>query len=145
MELCQPANINKNIHGASVGSSARSCCCCCFSHSAYWLPTRKKSLYTVANPARGLLNRGKKKKRKKSGSASPFPPTLLVRRKEKEKSRNVSTCLGTTQVSIRLASVQGFVCFGSARPMGAASQNSTLPCAITTFPVSMPLSSPGDV
>ena len=28
-----------------------------FSHSAYWLPTRKKLLYTVANPARGLLNR----------------------------------------------------------------------------------------
>ena len=40
---------------------------CCFSHSAHWLPTRKKLLYTVANPARGLLNREKKKK-KKSGS-----------------------------------------------------------------------------
>ena len=34
-------------------------CCCCFSHSAHWLPTRKKLLYTVANPARGLLNREK--------------------------------------------------------------------------------------
>ena len=45
------------------------CCCCCFSHSAHWLPTRKKLLYTVANPARGLLNREKKKK-KKSGSAT---------------------------------------------------------------------------
>ena len=32
----------------------------------------KKLLYTVANPARGLLNRGKKKK-KKSGSAPPPP------------------------------------------------------------------------
>ena len=29
--------------------------------------------------------------------------------------------------------------------MGVASQNSTLPCAITNFPVSWPLSSPGDV
>ena len=29
----------------------------------------KKLLYTVANPARGLLNRGKK-----SGSATPPPP-----------------------------------------------------------------------
>ena len=29
--------------------------------------------------------------------------------------------------------------------MGVASQNSTLPCAIATFPVSLPLSSPGDV
>ena len=37
--------------------------CCCFSHSAHWLPTRKKVLYTVANPARGLLNREKKEKK----------------------------------------------------------------------------------
>ena len=46
----------------------------------------KKLLYTVANPARGLLNRGKKKK-KKSGSAPPPPPprALLVRRKNKNK------------------------------------------------------------
>ena len=29
--------------------------------------------------------------------------------------------------------------------MGVASQNSTLPCAIATSPVSLPLSSPGDV
>ena len=29
--------------------------------------------------------------------------------------------------------------------MGVASQNSTLPCAIATFPVSLPLSSPGNV
>ena len=40
------------------------CFCCCFSHSAHWLPTRQKLLYTVANPARGLLNRGKKGKGK---------------------------------------------------------------------------------
>ena len=33
----------------------------------------------------------------------------------------------------------------SARPMGVASLNSTLPCAIATFPVSLTLSSPGDV
>ena len=48
--------------------------CCCFSHSRYWLPTRKKILYTVANPARGLLNRGGKNK-KKSLAAHPLPPT----------------------------------------------------------------------
>ena len=29
---------------------------------AYWLPTRKKLLHTVANPARGLLNREKNRK-----------------------------------------------------------------------------------
>ena len=33
----------------------------------------------------------------------------------------------------------------SAMPMGVASLNSMLPCAIATFPVSLPLSSPGDV
>ena len=47
-----------------------SCCCCCFSHSAHWLSARKKLLYTVANPSRGLLNR-KKNKNIKSGSAPP--------------------------------------------------------------------------
>ena len=54
--------------------------CCCFSHSAHWLPAGKKLLYTVANPARGLLNREKRKK-KKSGSAPPPHRALLVLRK----------------------------------------------------------------
>ena len=47
----------------------------------------KTLLYTVANPARGLLNKEEKKK-KKSGSAPPPPPppcALLVRRKNKKK------------------------------------------------------------
>ena len=57
------------------------CCCCCFSHSAHWLPTRKKLLYTVANPARGLLNRGKKKKEK----VWQRPPPLHAARSEKIK------------------------------------------------------------
>ena len=51
--------------GMVEARSVTCCCCCCFSHSAHWLPTRKKLLYTVANPARGLLNREKKKKKKK--------------------------------------------------------------------------------
>ena len=83
----------------------------------------KKLLYTVANPARGLLNRGKKKK-KKSGSApsSPPPPARcsfgekkIIIKKKIRKSRGASTCLGATQagvtqvVSGRLASVQGFL------------------------------------
>ena len=53
-------------------------CCCCFSHSAHWLPTRKKLLYTVANPARGLLNRGKKNK--KIWQRSPPPPRARAAR-----------------------------------------------------------------
>ena len=44
--------------GSNLGSTVL-CGLCCFSHSAYWLPTRKKLLYTVVNPARGLLNREK--------------------------------------------------------------------------------------
>ena len=97
-----------------------SCCCYCFSHSAHWLPTRKNLLYTVANPARGLLNREKNIK-KKSGSAPPPPPPPPAPRcsfgekKKKKKSRGAFTCLGATQVgvtqvvSVRLASVQGFL------------------------------------
>ena len=95
--------------------------CCCFSHSAHWLPTRKKLLYAVANPARGLLNREKRRKKEKSGSAPPPPspsPARAARsekKKKKKKSRGASTCLGATHVgvtqvvSVRLASVQGFL------------------------------------
>ena len=48
------------------------CCCCCFTFSALVANNPKKLLFytVVANPARGLLNRGKKKE---SGSA-PAPP-----------------------------------------------------------------------
>ena len=41
----------------------------------------KKLLYTVANPARGLLNREKRTKEKVWQHTPPPPPTLLVRRK----------------------------------------------------------------
>ena len=69
------------------------CCCCCFSHSAHWLPTRKRLIYTVANPARGLLNR--KKKKKKSGSrpssTPPTPPSPRAARSEKNKNKIKTT------------------------------------------------------
>ena len=60
------------IFAVKTWTEIQHCCCCYFSHSAHWLPTRKKLLYTVANPARGLLNREKKKK--KSLAAHPPPP-----------------------------------------------------------------------
>ena len=41
----------------------------------------KKLLYTVANPARGLLKREKRTKEKVWQHTPPPPPTLLVRRK----------------------------------------------------------------
>ena len=61
-----------------------------------------------------------KKEKEKVGQRTPPPPlprALLVRRKNKKnrKSRGASTCLGATQagvtqvVSVRLASVQGFL------------------------------------
>ena len=51
---------NQNARRPSEHPPVREEKCCCFSHSAYCLPTRKKLLYTVANPARGLLNREKR-------------------------------------------------------------------------------------
>ena len=88
-----------------------------FTFSILLVANPEKLLYTVVNPACGLLNRERKVDRKRA-----------------------STCLGATQVSVRLALVQN----SSARLlMGVASQNSTLlPCAIATFPASLPLSSP---
>ena len=61
-------------------------CCCCFSHSAHWLPTRKKLLCTVANPARGLLNKEKKKK-KKVWRRPPPPPPRAARSDKKNKKK----------------------------------------------------------
>ena len=98
---------------------------CYFSHLAYCLSTRKKLLHTVANPARGLLNREIDKVWQRAPAPpQPTHPTLLVRRKFK-KTRDASMCLGATQVWVRLGPVQDT--FGSStRSMGVASQNSTL-------------------
>ena len=97
------------------------------------------------------------KKKKKSGSPPPPPPPSHAARSEKNKkyentkitrrihmprryaSRRYAGGLGLSRVRTKDS------CDSSARPMGVASQNSTLPCAIATFPVSLPLCSPGDV
>ena len=72
----------------SIKTSKHNSICCCFSHSAHWLPTRKKLLYTVANPARGLLNREKKKK-KKVWQRTPPPPFRGCSFGEKIKSNKI--------------------------------------------------------
>ena len=86
-------------------------------------PEKTTVLYTVANLARGLLNRERKQTNKKtSGSAPPPPPPPRARCSFGVYiyiyiyiSRDASTCLGATQVgvtqvvSVRLASVQGFL------------------------------------
>ena len=56
------------------------CYVCFVSHIQ--LPTRKKLLYTVANPARGLLNREKRTK-EKVWQHTPPPPTPHTARSEK--------------------------------------------------------------
>ena len=76
---------------------------------------KKTILYTVANPARGLLNREGKKK--ESGSP-PLPPRAARSEKKKKKitrrihmsKRYASWRYAAGQVvSVRLASVQGFL------------------------------------
>ena len=64
----------------------------------------------MANPARGLLNRGKRERNKKVWKRTA-PPSARAARSEKikQKLRNTSTCLGATKVSVRLASVQEFL------------------------------------
>ena len=96
------------------------CCCCCFSHSGIGCQPEKNYFTRWPIPL-VVCWTGKKRKKKKYVSAPPppLPPprALLVRRKLKisKKSRDASTCLGTTQVgftqvvSVRLASVQGFL------------------------------------
>ena len=58
------------------------CCCrfCCFSHSAYCLPTRKKSTLLHRSQYRSWSSAEQGEKKEKSLAAPP-PPTLLVRRK----------------------------------------------------------------
>ena len=83
---------------------------CCSSHSAYWLPTRKKLLYTVINPARGLLNREKRTKEKVwQHTPPPHPPPLIVRRKINKITRRIYrryAGLGRSRVPTRIPSAR---------------------------------------
>ena len=119
----------------------------------------------VANPKKTTLHggqsrswsagQGKKKKSKKSGSDLPPPPprVLLVRRKIKIKkntrrihmsrryaSRRYAGGLDPSRVRTRIPTTRRLGQWVSLRKF-----STTLPCAIATFPVSLPLSSPGDV
>ena len=66
---------------------------------------QKKLLYTVANPARGLLNREKRTKKEEVWQHTPRHTARSE--KKKKKSRDAST--GATLVSVGLASVQGYL------------------------------------
>ena len=140
------------------------CVLCCGSCKVYQLllfltfsvlvANLKKLLYTVANPARGLLNREKRTIEEVWQHTSPHPPpppptppTLLVRRKNRKikiTRRIYRRYAGLGQSRVRTRIISSARRLGT-RPMGVASQNSTLPSAIASFPVSLLLSSPGDV
>ena len=95
---CLPAwrLIYKQVCSVTVGFSpilfSRLCCCCLkknqnallFLTFSALVANPKKLLYTVANPARGLLNRKKKSEEKVWQHPAP-PRALLVRRKKTKK------------------------------------------------------------
>ena len=76
---------------------------CCFSHSAHWLPTRKKLPYTVVNPARGLLNRKKKQKNHARCSFRETNKQKITRRiSRRYAGRRYAGCLGPSRVRTRI-------------------------------------------
>ena len=111
-----------------------------------WVANPKKLLYTVANPARGLLNREKRTK-EEVWQHIPLPPPPTARSEKNKKIKIMRRIyrryvgLGRSRVRTRMSSARRL----GTRPMGVASQNSILPSAITSFPVSLLLSSPGHV
>ena len=100
----------------------------------------KKLLYTVANPARGLLNREKRTKEKVWQHTPPPTPHTARSEKINKITRRIYRRYagGRSRVRTRIP---------SARRLGqwVWLRNSTLPSAIIRFPVSLLLSSPGDV
>ena len=98
-----------------VNREVELCVVCCFSHSAHWLPTR-----LARWPIPLVVCSTGEKEKKVWQQPPPLPPPLRARcsfgkNKKIKKSRGASTCLGATQVgvtqgvSVRLASVQGFL------------------------------------
>ena len=74
----------------------------------------------------------------------PPPPRCSFGGNNQKITPRIYMRLGATQVSFRLAPAQDSFDL-STGPIGVASEDSTLLCAITTSPVYLPLSSSGDV
>ena len=72
------------------------------------------------------------------------PPTTHAARSEKNKNKNDATHLQALRRSRSVSRPYKDSFDSSTRSKGVASQNSTLPYAIISFPVSLLLSSPGD-
>ena len=118
---------------------------------AFWLLLFLTFSVLVAKPEKRILHGGQSRswsaeqrnENRESLAAHLYPPRCSFG-KNRINSPNASIFLDGTQVLVSFTSVQES--FGSSTwIMGVASQHFTLPCAITTFPVSLPLSSPGDV
>ena len=101
----------------------------------------EKLLYTVANPARGLLNREIRTKEKVWQHIPPHPPSCSFGENKLNHATHLQALRRSWSVSRPYKDTFG----SSTKPMGVAAQNSTLPSAIISFPVSLLLSSPGDV
>ena len=118
----------------------RQCCCLLlFLTFSVLVANPKKLLYTVANPARGLLNREKRTKEKVWQHTPPTPYTARSEKINKITRRIYRRYAGgRSRVRTRIP---------SARRLGlwVWLRNSTLPSAIIRFPVSLLLSSPGNV
>ena len=119
------------------------CCCCCFSHSAYWLPIRKTTQHGGQSRSWSAEpGTGKREQNKKSGSIPPpHPPHCSFGENKLNHATHLQALRRSWSVSRPYKDTFG----SSTRPMGVVSQNSTLPSAITSFPVSLLLSSTGDV
>ena len=92
------------------------CYCCCFSHSAYWLPTRKNTLHGDQSRS-WSAEQGKRSKKISLAAPPPIHTHNKGRVQQTEQreqmtrraSRDASTYLGAAQVSVRLVPVQGFL------------------------------------
>ena len=118
---------------------------CCFSHSAYSIGCQSEKKYFTrwpVLPCSWSAEQGKENKRKSLAAPPPPPPTLLVRR---NKNKNHVTRLQGLRRSRSVSRPHKDSFDSSTRPKRVASKKSTLPYAITTFLVSLLLSSPGDV
>ena len=94
-----------------------------YPNTVYWMPTRKKLLYTVANPARGLLNREKNKIKSLAVYPPPPHPHHCSFGEKKNITRRIYrryAGLGRSRVSTMISSAHRL----GTRPTGVVLQNS---------------------
>ena len=67
MVTYQAVTAQTQSRSSSCNGSTKVCCCCCFSHSAYWLPTRKSRSWSA--------EQGKENKiKRRAAYPPPHPP-----------------------------------------------------------------------